>query len=55
MLTFVKASAFDGIWGVSYGAADADSNRENWGQNLLGKALMRVRACLQEQEEEILV
>ncbi|KAL8993786.1 MAG: hypothetical protein Q9188_007238 [Gyalolechia gomerana] len=39
----VEASPFDTIWGVGYGANKADANRDRWGENLLGKALMRVR------------
>ncbi|KAL6718898.1 hypothetical protein ACLMJK_003133 [Lecanora helva] len=43
----VEASPFDRIWGVGYSAATAEQNRANWGENLLGKALMRVRSRLQ--------
>lgn len=39
----VEASPFDRIWGVGYGAETAGANRDWWGENLLGKALMRVR------------
>ena len=45
-----EASPYDRIWGVGYGAANAEANRENWGANLLGKALMRVRDRLQAEE-----
>ncbi|KAH6609891.1 hypothetical protein Trco_003237 [Trichoderma cornu-damae] len=47
----VEASPFDAIWGVGFKAADADANRERWGLNLLGKALMEVRAMLKEEED----
>lgn len=39
----VEASPYDRVWGIGYGAADAEDSREFWGENLLGKALMRVR------------
>ena len=42
-----QASPFDRIWGVGYTAADAEDNKDRWGHNLLGKALMRVRERLQ--------
>lgn len=47
----VEASPFDAIWGVGYKAADAEINREWWGLNLLGKALMDVRAILKEERD----
>ncbi|KAL8894774.1 MAG: hypothetical protein Q9207_008413 [Kuettlingeria erythrocarpa] len=31
------------IWGIGYAAITADDFRDMWGENLLGKALMRVR------------
>lgn len=40
----VEASPYDRIWGIGYNASDAlivDKNK--WGQNLLGKCLMKVR------------
>ena len=48
----VQASPFDRIWGVGYDAANADANRENWGENLLGKALMNVRERLRDQKKD---
>ena len=40
----VEASHFDRVWGIGFNAAAAMSvDRASWGQNLLGKALMRVR------------
>ena len=47
----VEASPYDRIWGVGYGAANAEANRDNWGENLLGKALMRVRDRLHAVED----
>lgn len=47
----LKASPFDRIWGVGYGAANAEPNRGNWGGNLLGKALMRVRDRLRAEAD----
>ena len=46
----VEASPNDRIWGVGYSAANAEANRGNWGGNLLGKALMRVRDRLRAEE-----
>ena len=48
-----QASPFDRIWGVGYGAATAEENREYWGENLLGQALMRVRERLRAQAAKI--
>jgi predicted NAD-dependent protein-ADP-ribosyltransferase YbiA (DUF1768 family) len=39
----VEVSPFDRIWGIGFGAANAERNRARWGQNLLGQALMEVR------------
>ena len=47
----VEASPMDRIWGIGFGAAKAGSvGRQRWGLNLLGKALMVVRAELREAE-----
>ncbi|GFP55931.1 N-glycosidase R617 [Trichoderma asperellum] len=48
----VEASPFDRIWGVGFKPADADANRQRWGLNLLGKALMEVRDMLKEEESK---
>lgn len=49
----VEASPYDPIWGVGYCERDAELvSRRDWGLNLLGKALMDVRAMLRQQEEE---
>ena len=46
----VEASPFDRIWGIGFNEDDADGNKKFWGQNLLGKALMKVRQTLMEKE-----
>ena len=46
----VEASPYDRIWGIGFTAADAEENRERWGSNLLGKALMEVRKTLREAQ-----
>lgn len=48
----VEASPMDRIWGIGFGAAKAGSvGRQRWGLNLLGRALMAVRAELREAQE----
>jgi ribA/ribD-fused uncharacterized protein len=42
----VEASPMDRIWGVGFGEKNAESRRKDWGLNLLGKALMKVRERL---------
>ena len=46
-----EASPFDKIWGIGLKAGDPDSQTpEKWkGENLLGKALMKVRKALQTE------
>ncbi|KAI1821956.1 DUF1768-domain-containing protein [Xylaria intraflava] len=39
----VEASPFDRIWGIGFAAKSAESKRDKWGMNLLGKCLMSVR------------
>lgn len=48
----VEATPVDRIWGVGFTEKEAEKNRYRWGQNLLGKALERVRERLREEEEE---
>ncbi|KAF9697033.1 hypothetical protein EKO04_004759 [Ascochyta lentis] len=48
----VEASPMDRIWGVGFTERDAGANRHRWGQNLLGKALMEVRARLREEDSK---
>ncbi|KAI5357709.1 Putative YbiA-like superfamily protein [Septoria linicola] len=48
----VEASPFDKIWGIGFDAERAVTvSRAQWGQNLLGKALMKVRDTLREELE----
>ncbi|KAK6360346.1 hypothetical protein TWF730_006491 [Orbilia blumenaviensis] len=46
----VEASPLDRIWGVGFGAVKAPKNRQRWGLNLLGKALMDVRERIREEQ-----
>ncbi|KAF3911504.1 hypothetical protein ABW20_dc0107350 [Dactylellina cionopaga] len=48
----VEASPRDRIWGVGFGAVNAPKNRNRWGLNLLGKALMDVRETIRNEEEK---
>lgn len=48
----VEASPFDRVWGVGFDAEIAEERRDEWGLNLLGKALMRVRERLREGKEK---
>lgn len=48
-LTSNQASPTDRIWGVGFGAADAEENRSKWGENRLGEAIARVRERLQRE------
>jgi ribA/ribD-fused uncharacterized protein len=49
--TLVEASPTDRIWGIGYREKDAMGNQASWGQNLLGKCLMRVRERIREADE----
>ena len=42
----VEASPVDNIWGIGFSSDRAMENIDKWGQNLLGKVLMRVREDL---------
>ena len=42
----VETSPNDRFWGIGYDTEDAEDNVGNWGENRLGKALMRVRETL---------
>lgn len=46
----VEASPSDRIWGIGFTAEDAEANRSEWGQNLLGKAWMKVREELRRDK-----
>jgi ribA/ribD-fused uncharacterized protein len=48
----VEASPMDKIWGIGFGAKNAENRRAHWGLNLLGKALMKVRDRLRAEAEE---
>jgi len=39
----VEASPYDKIWGIGFNQSNALNNKNKWGQNLLGKILMKVR------------
>lgn len=43
----VEASPHDTVWGIGYDKQHALDNYSNWGQNLLGKCLMRLREEMQ--------
>lgn len=45
----VEASPFDRVWGVGFNEGVAGRNTGRWGQNLLGRALERVRGRLREE------
>jgi ribA/ribD-fused uncharacterized protein len=47
--TLVEAASYDRVWGIGYSAANAYANRNNWGENRLGKALMKVRNRIQNE------
>jgi ribA/ribD-fused uncharacterized protein len=50
----VEASRFDRVWGVGFTAEQCKEKwceREMWGQNLLGKALVNVRRRIREEDE----
>jgi ribA/ribD-fused uncharacterized protein len=42
----VEASPYDKIWGIGWTKVSALANINSWGQNLLGKVLMELRAKL---------
>lgn len=42
----IEASPVDNIWGIGFSSDKAMENIDQWGQNLLGKCLMKVRAVL---------
>jgi ribA/ribD-fused uncharacterized protein len=45
-----EASPFDRVWGIGFGEDEALRSRKAWGESLLGKALVRVREWLREEE-----
>lgn len=44
----VEASPEDKLWGIGFSAGDAAQHRDQWGQNLCGIAIERVRKKLQQ-------
>ncbi|TPX16577.1 uncharacterized protein E0L32_003871 [Thyridium curvatum] len=49
----VEASPFDRVWGIGYREEHAEGvGREDWGENLLGRALMEVREIFRKEDEE---
>lgn len=48
-LELVEASPHDRIWGIGFEAHEALENKDKWGANLLGKALMEVREMLNDE------
>ena len=44
-----QASPADRIWGIGFDAANAEANRDKWGENRLGKAIMVVREKLRKE------
>ncbi|PVH81644.1 DUF1768-domain-containing protein [Cadophora sp. DSE1049] len=48
-----EASSMDRRWGIGYKKDHALRYRGNWGENLLGKAIMQVRAQLRERVRQI--
>jgi ribA/ribD-fused uncharacterized protein len=49
----VEASPRDRVWGIGFGPEDARrAAREEWGENLLGKALVSVRERIRREESQ---
>jgi ribA/ribD-fused uncharacterized protein len=46
----IEASPDDSRWGIGFDTAHALMNTENWGENRLGKLLMRVRKDLRGEQ-----
>ncbi|KAE9376870.1 DUF1768-domain-containing protein [Stipitochalara longipes BDJ] len=49
----VEASPMDRIWGIGFGAKNAGKRRNDWGLNLLGRALVRARERLRAEQANI--
>ena len=49
--TLAEAASEDRVWGIGFTAKEAmaPQNRQHWGENRLGKALMEVRSRLREE------
>jgi len=48
-LILVEGSPVDRVWGIGFRGDEAVGKEEHWGQNKLGKALMRVRERLRKE------
>ncbi len=48
-MQLIEASPYDKIWGIGFNKYDAEKNKDSWGENLLGKALMEVREFLRQE------
>lgn len=46
----VETSPNDRLWGIGFNTEEAEVHVEEWGENKLGKALMRARERLREEE-----
>lgn len=51
-MELVEASPFDRVWGIGFRAGEAEWNRSEWGENLLGKCLNVLRRQLREEDTE---
>lgn len=48
----VEASPFDAIWGIGYDSKQALKVKQNqWGENLLGKALIEIRTIINNEKQ----
>ncbi|KAF6802889.1 hypothetical protein CMUS01_15232 [Colletotrichum musicola] len=47
-----EAASKDRVWGIGYTAKHAMAHQDDWGENLLGKALMAARERLRTDEGE---
>ena len=48
----IEANHADQIWGIGFDGASAPANMEHWGQNLMGKALQKVREELRGSQNQ---
>ncbi|RFU32152.1 hypothetical protein B7463_g4169, partial [Scytalidium lignicola] len=48
----IEASPMDRIWGIGFGAQNAESQKHKWGLNLLGIALMEARKRIRVEERD---
>ena len=45
-----EASPVDRIWGIGFAGDEAEGREEEWGRNVAGQALMKVRERLREED-----